>query len=254
MRRFHLSVTVLAAALFALPSAATAQANKAQVYHFEPMAGAEADFEAALQSHAEWREQNEDPWHWDVYQVVQGKHAGSFVVRSGGHTWAEFDDYGQGFGAEGQEHFAANVGPMVASTKAYVEAVDTALVRWPDDTAHAPLIEVTDYELKPGSGSDWYDVAEKFHEAIVQEDATGYYHAIAYPEAGASGYARLVNPHSSWADFEDPERSFMDIMHAVYGEEETEAMGEKFTSSYSDTRSMVLRYRPDLSVAGSEGM
>ena len=253
MRTVKLAVAALVAALFAFPATADAQANKAQIYHLAPKQGAETGFEAALQNHAEWREKHDDPWTWHVYQIVQGKHLGHYIVRSGGHDWSEWDSYNQGFGQKAGSHYAATVAPLVGKSKAYVEAVDTALVRWPEQMEHPKLISVDTYHLKPGGGEDWYGVAEGFHEAIVQEDAEGYRYAVSYPVAGSAGWARVVTPQENWADFAPPERSSEELMNAVHGEEEAQEMLERFTNSFHSTHSMVVRYRPDLSVHTEEG-
>jgi hypothetical protein len=248
MRTVKLFLATLVAGLFALPALAQAQSNKAQVYHVEAKPG----FEEAVERHAEWRAEQGDPWEWDVYEVVQGKHYGDYVIRSGGHDWSDWDSYNEGFGQRGGERFEANVGEYVENMKAYVEAVDTTLVRWPDEM-DARLVSVETYYLEPGHAQDWWEVAEAFHEAITQEDAAGYRYALSRPAAGSSGWARVVTPHANWADFAPPERQGDELMSAVHGEEETEEMFERFGNSFHSSSSMVLRHRPDLSVdAGDE--
>lgn len=249
MRTLKLALAALVAALFTLPATAQAQANKAQMHHVDGKPG----FDAALERHMEWRADQGDPWGWHVYQVVQGKHAGDYVVRSGGHSWSDFDSYRSGFGQEAGDHFGAHVAPLIEKHKNYIEAVDTATVRWPEAMDDPALIEVTTYELKPGMAEQWWSAAEKFHEAIVQEDAEGYHYALTYPEAGSGGWARVVSPHENWADFEDPPRSFEELMTAVHGEEEAQQIFEDFSSATSSFHTMVLRYRPDLSIEASGG-
>lgn len=254
MRTVKLAVAAVVAALFALPMAGHAQtANKAQLYRFSPKQGAQADVETALKKHARWREENGDPWSWGVWQVVQGDHVGDFIVRSGGHSWADWDSYMKGFGATGAEHFGANVGPLLANEAGYVEAADSAMVHWPEDMGTPALVEVIDFHLDPSRASGWWDAIQKFHEAIGQEAPDSYYHLIAYPVAGADGYGRLVIPHDSWADFEEPERGIPEIMKAAYGEEEAGKIEDAFTSAIRYSTSMVLQYRPDMSVEGSGG-
>lgn len=251
MRSVRLAVAALVAALFTLPAGAHAQANKAQLYHFTPKQGAAAEFEEALAAHAEWRRQNGDPWGWEIYEVVQGKNVGDFIVRSGGHDWSDWDSYAQGFGPRGAERFNANVAPHVAGQKAYVEAVDTAVVRWPEDAEGYRLYQVDTYHLKPGAGEDWYGAVQQVHDAIVQEEAAGFYHSVSYPVAGSSGWARLVFPYQSWADFEQPDPTLEEVLSAAHSEEEVQQIFDSFSDAYQSMHSMVVRYRPDLSVEGS---
>jgi len=250
MRTVRLAVTTLITGLFALPAMALAQ-NKAQVYHVDPEPG----FEAALENHMEWRAEEGDPWGWDVYQVVQGKHLGEYIIRSDGHSWSDLDSYRgpDGFGAKAGPRFGANVAPLVADVKAYIAQSDTNLVRWPDDAVQHTLFSVTDYHLKPDGGQDWYDAWEQWHEAVESQDAD-YYHAVINLGPGASGTVRVVSPRENWADFADPAQSVEEVLNAAYDEETTQALFEQFASSFRSTHNMVVRYRPDLSIEGGGDM
>lgn len=242
------TVVAIIAALLAMPAEVAAQDNKAQVYHVDPEPG----FEAAWQDHAEWRTEHGESWDWSVYQVVQGEHLGDFIIRSGGHSWSEFDTYNEGFGERAGQHFSANVAQLVEDGRNYIVAVDTALMRLPEDMEQPQLVSVDTYYLTAGGAQDWWDAAEKFHEAIAGEDAAGYRYALLSPEAGASGWARVVDFHENWASFAPPERSFEELMQSVYGEEQAQEIFDRFSSSFHRVESMVVRYRPDLSVEAAD--
>lgn len=234
-------------------SVPTAQGQeKAQVYVITPQQGAESGLEAAMRRHATWREENGDPWAWDVYEVVQGENHGTYIVRSPNHTWADFDEYRQGFGAEAEDHYAATVAPMVASTSSIISAIDTSLSHLPEDPSGYTLLEVNSYKLEPGNAGEFYEAHEKFFQAITQETEERYIGTVDVLNGAEDDYVRLVYPHTSWADFEAPDRSGGDIIESVYGEEEAEQLYEQFGNGFRSTYNMVLRYRPELSVEAQQ--
>lgn len=247
-----LPITLLAllVASFTVP---TAQAqNLAQVYKITPEQGAESGLEAALQEHANWREENGDPWQWEVYQVVQGDNYGTYVLRSSNHTWKDFDRYRQGFGPKGFQHYQATVAPMVASTKAYIAETDTSHTHWPEDPSGYTLFEVTSYRLKPGHGEEFFEAHETFFKAVTQETEDRYIGTIDVVNGAEDDYVRLVFPHEEWADFKSPERSVSDIVEEVHGEEKAQELFDQFTNSFRSYYDEVARYRPDLSVQAQE--
>lgn len=254
MRTLKLVSAVLIAGLFALPGTADAQ-NLAQVYEVQAKQGAEASFEAALERHAKWREENGDPWDWNVYEVVQGKHLSTYIIRSGNHTWSDFDDYGEGFGPKGGQHYQATVAPMMKSMKSYVVRVDTAASHMPEvEDADNPLFEVTTYKLKPGSASDFFEPVTQALDALAEQDYPEPYYLIDVVAGAGDSHARLVNQHRNWADFEEGDPSVGELIEEVHGEEKTEKLFERYNNSYSSSYNMVVRPRPDLSVdaAGEE--
>lgn len=255
MRTIKLASAALIAGLFALPGTVDAQ-NLAQVYEVQAKQEAEAGFEAALERHANWREENGDPWEWDVYEVVQGKHLSTYVIRSPDHSWSDFDDYDEGFGPKGGQHFQATVAPMVESMKNYIVRTDTAASYTPEmEEADNPLFEVTTYKLKPGNPANFFDPLTKALDALAKQDYPEPYYVVDVVAGAGDSHARLANGHRNWADFEEGDQSVVELIEEVYGEEKTSKLFERFTNSFSSSYSMVVRPRPDLSVdaAGEEG-
>jgi hypothetical protein len=226
--------------------------NVAQVYMITPEQGAESGLEAAMRQHATWREEHGDPWGWNVYEVVQGKHPGTYIVRSPGHAWADFDEYTQGFGPKAGQHYNATVAPMAASTSSSIVELDTSLTHLPDDMSEYHLIEVTSYRLKPGHGQDFVEALEKAFQAVTQETEERYLGTAHVVNGAEADHVRLVVPHTSWADFKAPDRTVEDILVEVYGEDETEQLFEQFGNAYSSSYNMVVRYRPELSVEAQQ--
>jgi quinol monooxygenase YgiN len=227
---------------------AWAQENLAQEYRFKPKPGMGTAVATALRAHAEWRVQNGDPWSWRTYEVATGEDMGSIIVRSRGHTWADFDAYDASFALKGGTHFAATVGPLLESTSSSIAIADTINIRWPEDESGYTLYQTVTYHLIPGRVQTFTEALNKFHNAIVQQDYPGYYAAVSPVVGGAGPTTTFVFPVRNWSEFEDPDQPLAAMMAEVYGEEETAAIYSEFASCYTAFESSVLRLRPDLSV------
>lgn len=230
---------------FVLAPTAGAQ-DLARLYHVTPAdAGA---FEAALAEHVAHRIDQGDPWGWTVMQVVSGEDFGDFVYRSGGHEWADFDAYDEGFSGEATAHYQETVAPHVADTRQWVTATDTANSRLPADWDDIHLIGVTTYHLEPGMQQQFDEVIGTIHGAIVDADWPMYY-SWTYMAAGTGGPQRtLAVFHENWADFEQPDTPFMEMLQEQLGEDETKNVMERFGETYRYIENMVVRVRMDLAI------
>ena len=251
-----------ATALMAIPAPDASAQELARVYHVTPKdVGA---FEAALTKHVKDRIQHDDPWSWSVMQVVAGKHLGDFYFRSGGHDWADFDDYDQGFGAEAGLHYDINVGPLVKHTEMWITSEDTAKSRLPSDAEwpDIDLIEVVTYYLEPGMEQQFDEVIDGIHEAIEAADWPVRY-AWVNPVAGVKGPQKtLALFYADWADMEEPETPFYQMLQEEMGEDEAGQMMDRLGQTFRGYESTVLRWRHDLSIpppamrggSGEDGM
>lgn len=245
---FRSSATALTTAIaFGFMLAPPAQAQDlARLYHVTPAdAGA---FEAALAEHVAHRIEQGDPWGWTVMQVVSGEDLGDFIYRSGSHEWADFDAYDEGFGGEAGQHYQETVAQHVADTRQWVTATDTANSRLPAEWDAIHLIGVTTYHLEPGMQQQFDEVIGTIHGAIVDADWPAHYSWV-YMVTGTGGPQRtLAVFHENWADFEQPEPPFMQMLQQQLGEDEAKNVMERLGETYRYIENMVVRIRPDLSV------
>lgn len=226
----------------------SAQENLAQRYEFTPKPGMSSAAVTAMRAHAEWRVQNGDPWSWTTYVVVTGEDVGSIFVRSGSHTWADFDAYDASFALKGATHFAASVGPLLESTSSSISLVDTTKIRWPEDASGYSLLQFVDYHLIPSREQQFDEAVSKFHNAVVQRDYPIYYAFVSTVVGETGPTRRLAFPFRTWSEFEEPEQPLAAMMVEVYGAEEATAIFADFAGCYTAIESRVLRLRPDLSV------
>jgi len=247
MRSAILGIVTMVAALLVLPGATTAQ-NVAEVYQLTPKAGQGPALESALKGHAQWREEHDDPWSWNVYQVALGEGYGTYVVRSAGHTWSDFDEYLEEFGSTAVPEFQAHVAPLVSESRTSLVRMDTALSRIPEDLSEYSIFSVTTYDLETGQGEDFYQVVEQVHEAAVEHDYPDHYFVYHIEYGAGASDARIVVPHTSWSDLEPPEETLGDVMTQAYGEEKAAEIFDDFTDTFRSAENMVVVARPDLSV------
>ena len=247
-----LFLSVLVAFLLGIVSQSTfAQSkNLARVFMVEVKTGQGAEFSEALKKHVDWRKQQGDPWTWIVYQVVNGKNLGDFIIRSGGHNWKDFDDYEKSF-KNGTTEFYKTVGPYIKDVSSIITAGDTVNVDWPENPMDVNLISITAYHLKPGKEREFTRTVSQTHKAI-QDNNRDVHYSFGWTVNGEKGpTVRLALPYKNWAAVAGPEESLSKFLMRVLGEDKAKDLMEDFSDTYTSTESMMLLVRWDLSQINS---
>lgn len=250
-RVFHSSLAVFLLCCLSLPSQAR-QNDLAQSWQMKPMLGHASALEAALSTHAKWRMEHNDPWGWTVMEVITGPNVGTFVARSGGHTWADFDTYmtwEQGAAAE--EHFNKTVTPHLAELSTSITAGDEENVHWPEDPSTVRFITIAGLDLKPGGGEAIGKVVSAYHKVIVDHNRDDY-HYIAWGVSGSEYDMYLAFPGSSMADFAQSDAPIDELMKEVHGGEAFMKMQESWNNAVEEGHSWMVAVRPDLSVTAAD--
>jgi len=251
MKRQYVSA-VLALLVCCAPLFAGAQEKNegklARVYTMVPKHGSGQALWEALKAHAAYRTQQGDPWTWRMYSVVNGKGLGNYVVRSGGHHWADFDAYDTASAKLNlSEHFNKTVQPHLAYVSSTINMDDDAHSHWVDNDNYR-LFSITRYAIIPGKIGQFETALGEIHKGLQKQKWAKSY-AFVNVVNGASGPTRiLVLPRENWANFEAPKPSVMQVLASEYGKDKTEDMLNRYGSSYSSAQSSVIRYLPELSV------
>lgn len=242
--------SLLLLSVFLMASVAMAQQDSdgiAQGFLIKPKPGMAQKFEEAYKAHVEWHRQQGDDWTWDTWQFETGEQIGQYIVRTGGHSWEDFDAKSE-FREKDGDHYTANVAQYVESITGWFTRSRYDLSRLPEDDAGPfPLITVTEYRLNPGKGGDFNYVMGKVAEAAKTTNRPGYY-VVVQGAMGTNGPTRsIVGLEKNWAGFKPGEKSIREMMEEVYGLSESDSLRETFWKSVHSYQTNVLRYRADLS-------
>jgi len=218
----------------------------AQTWHFKVKPQMVMQFEAALKEHIAWQKETEGVWGWNVFQVITGPRYGEYVIRSHNQHWEDFDANMEYFQKQVMQ-FRLKVVPLLESIDCRIMQVDWKNTRWPDEEGKTRLIEVYQYYIKPTMMAQFNEARKELHEAFVKANWDGHYAWSFVRSGGVVPAAYLILPHGSWADFADPEKSYMEVLTEVYGEEKAAELVAKFRESIAKITSLTVRYRPDLS-------
>jgi len=253
MRHPLLRASVLTAAALALTTgSALAQGNNlTRGYVVTAKPGMVAQLEAAIREHAQWRKANNDPWTWSVYTAETGADLGTFVIRSGNHTWADFDAYDKGFGPQGGVQWNANVAPLVQSISSAIDmTLADSLNQLPPSGTATAFVNVTTFRLRPGVQPQFNQLVAQAIKALKAAKWPGYWVWVTPlsggPELGPVVY--LAGLHGNWADMKEPDPSFAQVMTKALGQDGFTNWAKSFSETLRGSSEVTYRYRPDLSV------
>ena len=235
--------------LAGIPTPAPAQ-DLTMVWEFRVKAGSEAAFEEAVKAHMEFREANGDPWEWHWYQQMIGKDPGTYMVRSSGHSWADFDrDMGGEFDEVAGNHWNATVQPLVEEVWNLIDQEDSELSRLPENMDPYTLFNVSVFYLKPDQIMAFSEAVGKYKQVILDHDFP-FYWVVQSAVAGADGPAMaLVGFAERWADMaEDP--AMEAALVETYGEDGAQELFQQFYGSFHYFENYIGMLRPDLSGGG----
>ena len=225
--------------------------NLARMWVVTPKAGMDQQLEDAMKAHNAWRVDNGDPWSWNTYHKVTGDDLGTWTIRSFGHSYADFDAYGDSeFGTKAYEHWLANVEPYVANTASHLAENVPDLNNWPDDAGPFEWFWVYTYKLKSGSARDFTADAKAIVDAL-KEAGWGENFAFTWQLDGEVPRISLVIPEDNWSGFDGPEKSARDVVAEALGEDKMNAMWDAYNSHIESAHSTVYHRHADMSYEGA---
>jgi hypothetical protein len=245
------SSALVAAGLALTAGSALAQANDlTREYVVKAKPGMAAQLEAAIRAHAQWRKANHDPWTWTVYTPETGADLGTFVIRSGDHTWADFDAYDKGFVPQGLTQWTANVMPLVENMSSEIDmTLADSLNQLPPTGTAISLVNVTAFHLRPGMEPQFVRLAAQAVKVLKAAKYPGYWvweiPVSGGPESGPVIYLGGLNEH--WASMQDPSPDFAQVMTKALGQDGFAKWNASLNETLQGTGGATYRFRPDLS-------
>lgn len=215
-------------------------------YTVTPKDGMVAELEAAIAKHLEWRISQGDPWTWNTYDKTIGTDILQYAIRSPNHAWSDFDEYD--FAPKGQKHFVETVAPFIENFDSGIDTEISEFANWDESQQGPPaLVQVINYDLKPGAEPAFMASMQKVYDAIKKENYPVHFGFLNNLVGLEAGTISAVITHNNWASMQEPEENMMALMNKVYGEKDAQGIFKDFMSAIDGMTNEVWAHRPDLS-------
>ena len=211
--------------------------------------GQALEFEAAYKGHLEFHANNNDSWYWHTWQVTSGQNFGQYIIRTGDHSWSDFDGRGD-FGQQDYMHYLKNVSAYVKKVTSNMVVGVPSLSNWTNDYGLPKMVDVTVFQVHSEYDQAFSHTIQKIHKAIVEKEIPFTY-MWSYVASGAEGAGPtwvLVFPFKSWTEYgESFIPTFWKMIEEVHGEYETDLIRKLLGKSIAHKENFMAEYREDLS-------
>ena len=86
-----------------------------------------AEYEAARRKHMQWHKAQNDPWEWDVFEIMTGPDTGGYIIASGNHQWHDMEEWNAKYAAaDGADSLAAMGFAITSSERSVLDAAQLA--------------------------------------------------------------------------------------------------------------------------------
>jgi hypothetical protein len=247
MRPLRTCLVASVVTLFAAPGVAQQPPAESviQVIRQKPRPGMEQQYEAGRKKHMAWHKSQNDPWTWNVFEIITGPDTGSYLITTVGHQWADLDTWLAKYGAADTADSAAAMGSASAGAQVSYWTQLNTISRLPPADQRSPLLTLTVYRVKPGHDTSLLAAIGKLNKAL--EGAKYPIHSIWYRLASGGdvpSYA-VVAPRANMAAL-GPVPSLMQAVEAQLGKPATDALVKEFFDNVTGATSELLQRRDDL--------
>jgi hypothetical protein len=230
--RASLSLLVVSAVVLAAPVSAQSYAQR---YWLTPRADDAPAAKHALAEFTAWLSREGDPWRWSVYRVVLGDEVGTWVLRSGGHEWQDFD---------------GTVLPAMEEVSLQLERSNPTLTRRPTGSRSSSVFHITEWTLEPGRMTAFGEVVGAMMESHELGDRP--YYAGYYDVIGANApTVRSSANYPDWVSFGESPR-LADRLDEVFEPERVRQLRGAYGDAVVTVRDFVLRSYPEMNGGGND--
>ena len=236
------ALTVAAALAFGqeLPDPPTQTA----VFEVAPAPGHAVEFEAALERHMAWAQEQGSTWRWQVFEVTHGKRVGNYLLVSADRSWADFDANRE-FLAPVTPRWRAEVAQHVESVGGGIYSMLAGFTRAPEDDLDTyPLRGVSFFSMLPTSGRTFLPNLRKVTDALGTQPSAPpelWYQQVG---GGEQGTFMSVRPFRKWVDW--PNRGLARAMNQAMDPADSSAIVAELGKVILREETMVVVLRPDL--------
>ena len=240
MRR---SLPLISVIVCSLSRPAAGQNGPITLGGFETVKGTDVEaFERAARSHNQWHRQQGDPWIWAAYQAMTGPT--EYVFVSPGHRWADFDSPPLDMAAD-LAHWAGSGGRHTQTEVFRIWQELPALSNQPADPTAFPVVQVLEFQIRPGGDEEaiWNAVG-KYKEAVGEQGNFGWARVVS-SEQTPRFFAALWHPN--FAALDSPAPDPLTVMAEAHGRAEARAAADAFNANAAVVSTRIWVLRPDLS-------
>ncbi len=234
MRRTGVFLVVLSLMVLALPVLAQEEEGTiARIGFFRAKPGMQQQFEEGLKKHMAWHKAQNDPWAWSIWSYISGEETGMYGGGTFGRKWEDFDNVP----VDEEADVAENVIPYSAPGAEWRYYEFLPKVSKPLGTP-AAMSQILIFRVRYGKNAEFASLIKKFHEAIEKTNWPEHYGWYRLVNGGPGPEYVLVFPRENWASLKGPEKPFPAMLAEAVGQEEAEALLErwdKVVKSYSST-------------------
>jgi hypothetical protein len=208
--------------------------------------GTVQDYEASRKKHMAWHKAQNDPWIWEVFEIMTGADTGGYLIASSEHQWKEMEAWMTKMADADAADSQASMGPYIASTQREYWTQLNAISRLPTRETPAPLLTLTTYHVKPGSDAVLRTAIAKVNAAL---DAGNFpLRTIWYvlTSGGSSPTYAVVGPRTGLGEMA-PSPSLLETLEKQLGKPAADALVKSFFDNVVSANTELLRLRTDLS-------
>ena len=244
-------VKLLCSALVVLaPAFASAQTpppdSVTEVLRQKARPGTVHEYEASRKKHMAWHKAQNDPWAWEVFEVMTGPETGGYLIASGEHQWKEMEEWVAKLADADAADSQASMGAYIASTQREYWTELNAISRLPTSEGRSPLLTLTTYHVKPGSDAALRTAITKVNAAL---DAGNFpLRTIWYvlTNGGSSPTYAVVAPRAGLGEMA-PSPPLLEVLEKQLGKPAADALITSFFDNVVSANTELLRLRTDLS-------
>jgi hypothetical protein len=247
MRPVKLLCSALVVLAPAFASAQTPQPDSVtEVLRQKAKPGTVQEYEASRKKHMAWHKAQNDPWAWEVFEVMTGPDTGSYVIASGEHQWKDMEAWVAKMADPDAADSQASMGPYIASTQRQYWTQLNALSRPPTNEGRAPLITLTTYQVKPGSDAAIRAAIAKVNAALDAGSFPLRTIWFVLANGGSSPSYAVVAPRAGLGEMA-PSPSLLEVLEKQLGKPAADALVRSFFENVVSANTELLRLRTDLS-------
>jgi hypothetical protein len=208
--------------------------------------GTVQDYEASRKKHMGWHKAQNDPWAWEVFEIMTGPDTGGYLIASGEHQWQEIEAWTARMADADAADSRASMGEYIASTQREYWTQLNAISRLPTSEARSPLITMTAYHVKPGRDAALRTAITKLNAALDAGNFPLRTIWFVLTNGGSSPTYAVVAPRAGLGEMA-PSPSLLEVLEKQLGKPAADALVTSFFDNVADAKTELLRLRPDLS-------